>query len=168
MVKMYGLLAIALVTIGLFPDTTAARTLRLWLIERPAAALSRFGLGRTIVLGGLILFGLFLFWVGEAEGVRLFAMMAPEALTWMALFDAGAVIDLVAVVLIAGGAGRIRPALQRVRLILGRSAARMTAPVRRASRAVRSAVRRIGSTLRNDADDRPAPGRDFGPHPAFG
>lgn len=164
MIHLFCLLLLALTTICLFPDTAVAQALRRWLIERPAAALSRFGLGRTIGLTALVLFGLFLFWVGEAEGMRLFAMMAPEALTWLALFDAGVMIDLIGLTLIAGGAGRIRPALDRARQILTRGLTALGAPPRRAARAVRIVVRCLASSLRKDADDRPV----FGLQPALG
>ncbi len=163
MVTMYGLLAIALVMIGLFPDTAAARPLRLWLIERPAAALSRFGLGRTIVIVLLVLIGVGLFWIGGAEGLRLFAMGAPEAFAWMAMFDAGAVIDLIAVAVIAQGASRLTFVRARLRRTLKALTTMLVRAPRRAARAVRCAVRRM-TGRRDDAE--PRPGRAL--QPAFG
>lgn len=167
MILLATLLGAALLIMGLFPETPLGRRLHDALVERPAAALSRFGLARTVALTAFLLFGLFLFWVGEAEGVRLFAMMAPEALTWLALFDAGVVIDLIGLTLIAGGAGRLRPALDRMRRMLAHGLTVTAAPARRAARAVRIVARRVTSSLRNDADDRPAFGAsDL--QPAFG
>ena len=158
------LLATAVLTMTLFPDTRVARILHLWLVERPAAALLRFGAGRTIVLGLLIVVGIGMFWAGGAEGVRLFAMGAPEAFAWMALFDAGAVIDLIALAFIAQGATRLAPIRERLQRALDGVVAATVRPARRAGRAVRSAVRRRLSGRRDD--DRPRP--VFGLQPAFG
>lgn len=158
------LLATAVLTMTLFPQTQVARTLHLWLIERPAAALSRFGAGRTIALGLLTLIGMGMFWIGEAEGLRLFAMGAPEAFAWMAMFDGGAVIDLIAVALIARGGARLAPIRERLRQGLSRLIAITVRPVRRAGRAVRTTVRRRLASRRDDAEPRAV----FGLQPAFG
>lgn len=164
MIFLCVLLAAAVLTMTLFPDTRVARTLHLWLVERPAAALSRFGARRTIVLGLLILVGVGMFWAGGAEGVRLFVMGAPEAFAWMALFDAGAVIDLIALAFVARGATRLAPMRERLRRMLYGVVTVTIRPARRAARTVRSAVRRRLSGRRDDAEPRPV----FGRQPAFG
>lgn len=164
MIPLSILLAAAVLTMTLFPETGVARTLRIWLIGRPAVALSRFGAGRMIVLSLLALIAIGMFWLGEAEGLRLFAMGAPEAFAWMAMFDAGAVIDLVVVAVIAQGATRLAPMRERLQRTLNGLVAVTVRPARRAGRAVRSAVRRRLTGRRDDAEPRFA----FGAQPAFG
>lgn len=158
-------LVLAMLTLAMiaFPDTRAARALRRWLVERPAEGLSRLGLGRALALTALLLFGLLLFELGEAEGLRLFFMFVPEALPWIIAFDAGVLLDMTLIALAVGGAARLRAARdQVVRVSTG-----FIAPVRRgahrAVRAVRNAARRPG---RSDDADRPRP--ISGLQPAFG
>lgn len=164
-------LAAVTLAMSAFPDTRTGRTLRRWLVERPAEALSRLGAGRAMALTLFLLFGLLLFELGEAEGLRLFFMFVPEALPWIVAFDAGLLLDMTIIAMAAGGAARLRA----VRDQLVGAVAHVATPIRqhasRAGRAVRTVMKRLRPG-RTDEGDRPRPafgrGSAFGPQPAFG
>lgn len=146
------LFIMALAVMILFPETLLARTLRRWLVEAPARALSRATLWRIAFYAGLIAAGILMLALFEAEGALLYGFMAPEVLVWATLFDVGLIIDallITAAILTTNG-------LRAIRVQASTVTARVIAVVRRAARReVRS--RPSARPPRKPADDdRPA------------
>lgn len=158
-------LALLVLTKAVFPDTRIGRALRAWLVERPAEALSRFGAGRALAPTILLLSGLLLFELGGAEGIRLFAMGAPEAMAWFVMFDVGLLLDVMLIAVAAGGAARLRALRDLAQKLAHGITVRVVRPMRRAGRAVRSIRARRRSRGRPDDGDRPT---SWGFQPAFG
>lgn len=153
---MLPILFTALVLIGVmaaWPDTRLGRGLRHWLIEAPARALARISPRRLIGPALLAGVGAVLFLLFEAEGLRLFAMAAPELVGWAVMFDLTVALDVVAAGLTLAAAARLKPVMMQVR----RVASRLAALPRRAARALRA------RTIR-----RPGPRPSDDPEPVFG
>jgi hypothetical protein len=153
---MLPLLFAALLAIGImgaWPNTSLGRWLRRWLVEAPARALSRITPRRMISTAALAALGAVLFLLFETEGLRLFAMAAPELIGWAALFDLTVALDVVASVLTVAAGARLKPLMARARLAI----ARITTPPCRAARALRARI-----------TSRPGPRRSDDPEPGFG
>jgi hypothetical protein len=129
-------------------DCFLGKALRRWLVEWPAARLSRLTRGQLVCWLG---FGLGL-WAAIAilggDAVRIMTMAMPETVAWLAMFDMSILADaLVAAALIAtqtrlgGVAARLRAAFSR----------RSPGPRARARR------RRRTATPKPDNDEEPAP-----------
>ena len=149
---MPTILFAALLLIGamvLYPDTPAGRVLRRWLVEAPANALSSLRPRRLVGPAVLVVIGAVLFLLFEAEGLRLFAMLLPEAVGWLALFDAALALDAAALLLLAGGS-RVKPVLARLNALARKVLTLPPAVARRAARAIRTAAARRPKTPRRD------------------
>ncbi|WP_333592442.1 hypothetical protein [Brevundimonas sp.] len=85
-------------------DTAVGRALREALVQRPARKLAAITRGKAVFWTALILAGVLAVVLFEMEGLRLFGMMAPEALTWFMMFDVGVFIDalIIAAAVISG------------------------------------------------------------------
>lgn len=149
---------------GACPDTAAGRTLRRWLVETPARALARLTPRRLIGPTLLAAFGLLLFLLFEAEGLRLFAMALPEVVGWAVMFDVTVTLDLLAALLVVSEGARLRPVAAHLRRMTSGAARTFGVARRRAARAIRAAARRP-SPSRNDD---PEPWAAFGGVQAFG
>lgn len=126
-------------------ETPVGRGMRRWLVERPATWLAQFTRGQVILLGASMLFGVLLFWMMEDEGLRLFAMYAPELMGMVASLELASTIDIIAVAVST-------TAMARARGLLGWLQASLPARNPRTSRRRRSKPDRAD----ND-DDGPAP-----------
>lgn len=146
---MLPILFTALVLIGVmgaWPETRLARSLRRWLIDTPARALSRFSHRRLIGPALLAGVGAVLFLLFEAEGLRLFALAAPELVGWAVMFDLTVALDVVAAGLTLVAAARLKPVMMQAR----RVASRLAALPRRAARGLRTRMIRRPGPRRSD------------------
>lgn len=92
-----------------------ARALDRLLVEPLAARLNRVRPGHLVFAGVLIALATALIVFFEWEGVRLVGMAAPEVMSWLAMFDAAAVLDLAAVAIAMAATTRFRAIRDRVR-----------------------------------------------------
>jgi hypothetical protein len=87
-----GLLVVCLLVA--FPRTLIGKALREILVDKPARWLSRITPGRITFYACLGVVGLVFFWLFEAEGVRLFSLMAPDLIVWFTVFDVSVFLDV--------------------------------------------------------------------------
>ncbi|QTC90526.1 hypothetical protein [Brevundimonas goettingensis] len=154
---MLGVLAVLIV----FPETPMARALCRVLVAPLAARLNRVRPGHLIFAGALIALATALILLFEWEGVRLVGMAAPEVVSWLAMFDAAAVLDLAAVAVAMAATTRFRAVRDRVLAMAGQAVTTV--------RTVRARGRRRSPKVRPTA---PRPTRSDDPDPfgayAFG
>ena len=112
-----GVLAVLIV----FPEIAMARALHRWLVQPLAARLNRIRPGHLIFAGALIALATALIVFFEWEGVRLVGMAAPEVMSWLAMFDAAAVLDLAAVAIAMAATTRFRALRDRVLMTAGQA-----------------------------------------------
>ncbi|NBB63959.1 hypothetical protein GVN18_32350 [Pseudomonas sp. ODNR1LW] len=88
--------SILLIVLGLtiFDQGPVGVALRRWLVAAPARLLSQWSRGQLIGLACVALIGAAAVVLFEAEGLRLFAMAAPEMLGWFLMFDVTVLFDL--------------------------------------------------------------------------
>jgi hypothetical protein len=103
-----------LATLIAFPETPIGRALHRVLIEPLARRLNRIRPGHLIFAAALIACATGLVLLFEWEGVRLVGMAAPEIMSWLAMFDAAAVLDLAAVAIAMAATTRFRAVRDRV------------------------------------------------------
>ena len=132
-----------LVAMWVAGDTPVGRTMRLWLVERPAARLSRISRGHILLFLILASIAVALIWLLENDGRMLVAMGLPDVLGLAVAIDAASLIDLALVAVIAVSTIRVRAIMNWLR----------PTPRRPCSRPVRT--RRIRPPA-NDDEDRPA------------
>lgn len=77
-----------------FPTTMVGKALRELLVDKPARWLGRITPGRVAFYVCLAAVGLVFFWLFEAEGVRLFSLMAPDLIVWFTVFDVSVFLDV--------------------------------------------------------------------------
>jgi hypothetical protein len=119
-------------------DTPIGRGMQRWLVEWPAARLSRIERGAVLTWLVLVAIGAACFWLLEEEGLRLFAMTLPELAGLVTAFEIGSLIDAIAMAVLVASSVRIGAVKTWVmrRLPIGRARARRTRrarPVRRAA-----------------------------------
>lgn len=100
-----AILAGVLTTIALARETATGRFLHDALVEIPAAALDRCARGQAVLVLLLILFAVAAVWAGEADGLRMFGMAAPDVAAWLTTFEIATYIDAAAA-LVAASASR--------------------------------------------------------------
>lgn len=153
---MLPILIAALVVIGVMgacPETPLGRTLKRWLVETPARVVARFSPRRLVGPALLALAGVVLVVLFEAEGLRLFALAAPELVSWAVMFDITVTLDLVAASLAMAGATRLKPILARLRVTVQRATATLRGLPRRAARALRTrTIKRPGPRRKGDPE----------------
>jgi hypothetical protein len=88
-------------------NTPVGRGMRHWLVEWPAARLSRIQRGAVLVWLVLITIGAACFWLLEEEGLRMFAMALPELAGWVTAFEIGSLVDAIAMAVLAASTVRI-------------------------------------------------------------
>jgi hypothetical protein len=81
--------------------TPVGRLMRRMLVEWPAAQLARIRRGAVITWALLGVIGLLCFWFLEEDGLRLFTMAMPEIAGWISMFEIGALVDAIAVSMVA-------------------------------------------------------------------
>ncbi len=119
---LLSLLLGILATLIAFPETPIGRALHRVLVESLARRLNRVQPGHLIFAGVLIALGTALILLFEWEGVRLVGMAAPEVVSWLAMFDAAAVLDLAAVAVAMAATTRVRAVRDRVLMLGGQVA----------------------------------------------
>lgn len=127
--------------------TPAGRLMRRMLVEWPAAQLARIRRGAVISWALLGVIGLLCFWFLEEDGLRLFTMAMPEIAGWISMFEISALVDAIAVSMMAASSLRLGA-------VRGWVAARLPMAFR-AARARRS--RPLGRSASNDDEDSRAP-----------
>lgn len=132
----------------LFDRGPIGAALRLWLVQTPAHHLSRTSRGQ--VLGLLLIIGIGVLAVAlfEAEGVRIYAMAAPELTGWVLMFDATVVVDMMVLAISLRAASSWRGLVRQIRAAVGTAARMATTAVK----GVRSRSRRI-RPLRPPSDE---------------
>lgn len=83
-----------IILLVVFPTTSVGKALRNLLVDGPARRLNRITAGRLAFYFGLGALGLILFGLFEAEGLRLFSLMAPELVVWFVMFDVSLFLDV--------------------------------------------------------------------------
>jgi hypothetical protein len=108
MIEMLASMAAIWLLILVAPATPIGRFLRASLVERPAARLNRLSAGHValIVLAGIVIGAIA--WAGEGDGLRMLAMAAPEAATWLTSFEIAAYLDVAVAAFAAWSAARLR------------------------------------------------------------
>lgn len=144
---------ILLAAMLLFPDTDTGRSLHRWLVEAPARRLDRIARGEAAFYGLLALLGLVLMLVLDVEGLKLFGLMAPEALLWFAMFDVGVFVEALLITGAILGTNVVRTLKAQDHTLRTRAKTVVRRAARRASRAIRGISRPQAG---DDNDDRPA------------
>jgi hypothetical protein len=137
MLTIFGLMATIVAVLVVFPDTGIGRGLNRWLVDRPARALNRIRLGKIAFYALMALMGTALVLLFEAEGLRLFGMMAPDTLVWFAMFDVGVFVDALLItgaILASNGLRAARAWISAVPRQVVAVAARLSARARRPRR----------------------------------
>ncbi len=122
LVALLGLWCMVLLAEG----TPIGRMLRRALVEWPAAGLARIERGAVLTWALLGVIGLLCFWFLEEDGLRLFGWAMPEIAGWVSMFEIGALVDGLAVAVMAASTLRLG-AVRRwlaARLPIGRRATR--------------------------------------------
>lgn len=145
----------ALATLMAFPETPVGRALHRLLVQPLARRLNRVRSGHLIFAAVLITFATALILLFEWEGVRLVGMAAPEVVSWLAVFDVAAVLDLAAVSIAMAATARFRAVRDRM-LTLGGQAVTI----------VRKALTRGRRRLPKTRPTAPKPPRSDDPDPA--
>ena len=126
-------------------DTPIGRGMRRWLVEWPAARLSRIHRGAVLTWLVLTAVGAACFWLLEEEGLRLFAMALPELTGMLATLEIGSLVDAIAMGMLAASTVRMGTVKAWVM--------RRLPMTRRAKRARRTARPRPGTRAANDDED---------------
>jgi hypothetical protein len=151
---------ILFIVLGLtiFDEGPVGGVLRRWLVSVPAQFLSQLSRGQLIGLACFALIGAAAVTLFEAEGLRLFAMAAPEMVGWFLMFDVTVLFDLLVLTVslhaLAGwrGLGRLAQAARDQGL-------RLWAQVRTRARSRARRLRRPRPPASGSLDDEP--GRDI-------
>lgn len=115
---LFALLGVVLLAACLAPPGSGLRRL---LVEAPARRLERVRLGHVLFYCGLTLIGGALFWLFEAEGLRLFSLMAPDVVVWFTLFDVSLYLDALVLGVTLSATTRVRAVLSApVRMVVDR------------------------------------------------
>ena len=153
-------------TLIVFPETPMARTLHRVLVKPTALRLSRVRLGHILFAAALTSIGAVLLIAFEGEGIRMFSLLAPDAVSWFAMFDVTLFVDVFAMAVAIAATTRLKALKNqitaRVRTAL--------APARSALRSCRQRLRRDKATTRPTRSDDPDPTSfpPFGAGYAFG
>ena len=149
-------LLIGLVALMLWSGQPSAsgRWLRGWMVERPAAALSRLRAVHWVFLLAALAALLLAFLLFESEGVRVVGAAVVEAAPWVLALDLGAVVELYALLWMLGATRQAR-ALARV---IGAAARQLVVLIQQLWRAGRARAARRSRQRRApgrgmDADD---------------
>ncbi|HEX8470822.1 MAG TPA: hypothetical protein VF633_06895 [Brevundimonas sp.] len=157
-----SLLVGILATVIVFPETPIARTLHRHLVERVAQGMNRVRLAHIVFGAALTAIGMVFIVVFEGEGLRVFGMMAPEAVSWFAMFDVALFLDVFAMTLALAATTRLKAARDQIiagiRLVPGHIRSALSSGRRRARRDK-------STTVRPKRSDDPDP---FGAGYAFG
>lgn len=127
-----------------FPTTALGRRLRELLVDWPARRLASITPGKIAFYLALGMAGVVLFWLFEAEGVRLFSLMAPDLVVWFTVFDVSVFLDVMILGIMLSATARVRmtvtPVARRVQRFWSGVMARMSGRARARGRKIRSHV----------------------------
>jgi hypothetical protein len=152
------LIFVALVVLLLvaFPATAPGRVLRRLLVEAPARRLNGLTAGRVAFYGALALAGVGLFWLFEAEGIRLFSFIAPDLLVWFTMFDVSVFLDVFILAAVLAARVRIRAVATALARGLRRMPSRVRTRARGRERADRARISRGGKPSEDPEPGSPA------------
>jgi len=150
------LIAVAAAMLWSGHPSGSGRMLRRWLVERPAAWLSRASFVRvaSVVLALIAIAAVVHLF--EGEGLRLAATSLAEGMAWFMAFDVATYIEAYAVLWLLGASRLARTALGAVRALSAQAGDA-------ARRAWRGCVRQVSNRGRRDGPRAP---RDEDPEPA--
>ncbi|WP_174284959.1 hypothetical protein [Sphingomonas bacterium] len=127
------------------PATPIARTLRVWMVDRPAALLARITRGHVVMMAGVVLVTFAAArWLGD-DIVAFLGMGAPEFVAWSVAFDVATYADVAVAVLLISSTVPLR-----------RFASRVVAPIRHLAsrhRRMRSVSRGSRRSAANDDEE---------------
>jgi hypothetical protein len=132
----------------------SGRLLRHWLVERPAAALSRLTPGHLVLtLAGAVALAA-AYHAFQGEGIRLVGSTFGETIAWYIAFDVGTWLEVFAVAWLLRATHPARTALGTVRTIIANATRRVRRVSRRLGRRSSSRrPRRAPPRRRNDDPD---------------
>lgn len=159
---LLSLLLGILVTLIVFPTAPVAQTLHRFLVEPVARRLSRVRFGHVLFAAALSAIGAVLFMGMAGEGLKLFSLFAPEAVSWFAMFDAALFLDVFAMAVAIAATTRLRSVGDQ---IVTRVRSALTRPRSSANGGRQRARRDKSTTARPKRSDDPDP---FGAGYAFG
>ena len=136
---MLALIFAVLLTMVVFPMAPTSTFLSRLLVDPCVRRLNRVRPGHTAFTLALIGMGAVLFLLFEAEGLRLFSMMAPEIVVWFSLFDVAVLFDIFVVAGALAATTRLRAARDQALVML----TRVTAGPIAFARAARQRARRL-------------------------
>ena len=151
---LLGLLLGILGTLILFPDAPVARTLHRFLVEPVARRLSRVRMGHILFAAVLTAIGAVLILAFEGEGLKLFTLMAPDAIGWFAMFDVSLFVDVFAMAVAVAATARLKAVRDQI-----------TARVRVVPSPIRSALSGRRQRMRRDKSTAARPNRSDDPDP---
>lgn len=159
---LLSLLLAVLATLIVFSETPMARALHRVVVEPVARRLSRVRLGHVLFAAAMTAIATVLILAFEGEGLRVFGMLAPDAVGWFAMFDVTLFVDVFAMTLAVAATTRLKAVRDH---IVARVGVILT-PLRSALKGGRQRTRRDKSTTpRPKRSDDPDP---FGASYAFG
>jgi len=119
---LIGLLCAALAVILLWPDTEIGKTFRRVLVEWPARKLAGISKRRLILgIAALVFLACALVLARMFEDGIVAFQFVPEGFVWIAAFDAGTYLDLIAAVWLVAGLVRLRAAQQAIKAAAARA-----------------------------------------------
>ncbi|MBN8809232.1 MAG: hypothetical protein J0I47_13485 [Sphingomonas sp.] len=122
--------------------TPTGRVLHRWLVERPAARLSRISRGQVLLMLTLAVMVVTIIWLLEDDGPALVAFGLPDIAGLAVAIDLGTLLDVALVAVVAFSTVRVRAA--------GRWIAARLAPRRPRRRSIR--IRRTTRPANDDED----------------
>lgn len=135
---MSVLLFALLLSVIVFPTASTSRAITRCLVQPMAQWLNGLSLMNAALIGAVIVAGVLVAILAGEEALRLFSMMAPEALVWLTLVDASILIDLFVVGTVLAGVARLQAlrdhAMMRMRTMGSAVTALLRAGRQRASR----------------------------------
>lgn len=151
---LLSLLLGVLATLIVFPETPTARTLHRVLVEPVARRMSRVRLGHVLFAAAMTAIATVLIIAFEGEGLRVFGMLAPDAVGWFAMFDVTLFVDVFAMAVAVAATARLKAVRDQV-----------VARARDALTPVRSALKGSRQRARRDKSTTPRPKRSDDPDP---
>lgn len=115
------------IVIGTWAMLLAARgtpigaAMRRWLVEKPAARLSRIHRRAVLTMLALVLAGLAAWWVIGHEGILIYGMALPELTAALAMIDLGVMVDVAVMLAVTTASGSWRALRSLLAARLGRA-----------------------------------------------
>lgn len=88
--------------------TPIGRLLHRVMVEIPAAAINSTTRGHMLLAAGAFGFICIVAWFGEADGLRMLGMAVPDAAAWVTTFEITAYLDVIAALVAASAATRLK------------------------------------------------------------